>query len=70
ATAGEVSFEYVGKGSLVHTLLIEKVSGFKLQVSSGKKATGKVALAPGTYTLYCDIPGHRAAGMEATLTVA
>jgi uncharacterized cupredoxin-like copper-binding protein len=67
--AGEVSFEYVGKGSLVHTLLVDKVSGFKLQVSNGKKATGKVALAPGTYTIYCDIPGHRAQGMEATLTV-
>lgn len=69
STNGELTIEYVGKGSLVHTLLIEKVSGFKLQVSNGKTVSGKVALTPGTYTIYCDIPGHRASGMVATLTV-
>lgn len=27
------------------------------------------SLAPGTYVLYCSLPGHEALGMEATLTV-
>ena len=54
-----------------HTLVFDggKVPGFKLQANSGNSAQLKVNLKPGKYTFYCDIPGHRAAGMEGTLTV-
>ena len=39
--------------------------GFELQVPTGKNAA-KVDLKQGqTYTIYCTIPGHRAAGMQA-----
>lgn len=70
AAAGQVSFTYEDDGNLVHTLLIEGRSDFKLQVNSkGETAKASVELAPGTYTIYCDIAGHRAAGMQATLTV-
>jgi plastocyanin len=53
-----------------HTLLFTdpKLSGFQLAVPQGPK-TGKVDLKPGTYTIYCSIPGHRAAGMQATVNV-
>ena len=53
-----------------HTLVFDggKVPGFKLEASSGKSDELKVDLKPGKYTIYCDIPGHREAGMEGTIT--
>lgn len=69
AKTGDITIAYVGDGSLTHTLLIKDKSGFKLQVSHDTK-TGTVNLAPGSYTLYCDVPGHESAGMKATLTVS
>jgi len=70
---GLKTIELKNQGSLAHTLLIEqdgkKIEGFKLSTAPKKTDSGKVNLPPGTYTIYCDITGHRAAGMEATLTV-
>ena len=46
-----------------------KVPAFRLVASPGKAVGGTVTLPAGTYTMYCDIPGHEAAGMHATVTV-
>lgn len=61
---------YVGKGG-THTLVIDSLTtaGFELAVSGAETDKGKVDLKPGTYEMYCTIPGHKAAGMDATLTV-
>ena len=71
ATAGDVTIRYANSGVIQHTLLIDGVNGFKLDVAtSGETDTGTVKLTPGTYTMYCDVAGHRAAGMEARLVVS
>ncbi len=61
---------YVDKGG-THTLLFEEpqFSYFRLEVPKGP-ATGKADLPAGKYTIFCDVPGHRAAGMWADLVVA
>lgn len=70
--AGAIKIQLVNDGTLPHTLLIEKVSAFKkLSVTGkGQTATGTATLEPGTYTIFCDVAGHRSAGMEATLVVS
>jgi hypothetical protein len=54
-----------------HTLVVDDptFTGFQLAVPGGPRS-GKVELQPGDYTIYCTIPGHRAAGMEASVSVA
>jgi uncharacterized cupredoxin-like copper-binding protein len=38
-------------------------------VQPGGTATVSATLKPGTYTFYCPVPGHEAAGMKGTLIV-
>jgi plastocyanin len=54
-----------------HTFVFDndKVPGYQLEVNSGQSDAKKVKLEPGKYAFYCDILGHRAQGMEGTLTV-
>jgi len=62
----EISFTSAG-GS--HTLAFDdpRFRGFELAVPEGP-VRGKVELKPGTYIIYCSIPGHREAGEQATIT--
>ena len=68
AQAGVVGIDFSSDSGL-HTFVIDRLDGFKLE-SSGHETTGKVDLQPGKYTFYCDISGHRAQGMEGTLTIS
>lgn len=53
----------------IHDFVIEGLPGFLIESSAGTTHSGKVELKQGEYTFYCSLPGHRAAGMEGTLTV-
>jgi plastocyanin len=69
-TAGRVSVAYVQDDGVPHTLTLEGADGLDLEVSgSGDTDTGEVDLPAGEYVLYCDVSGHRQAGMEASLVV-
>ena len=69
AKPGIVQINY--GGATGHTLAIQdpKFDGFELKSDANPKS-GKVQLAAGKYTIYCTVPGHEAAGMKATITVA
>ena len=70
AKAGNLTIGYKNDGQLLHTLLIEGHPEFKLSVARNQPSTsGAIALPPGTYTMFCDIPGHREEGMVAQLSV-
>ena len=70
ASPGVVEIEYILDGFQAHNLLIEGYEeDLVLEVENGETANGSISLEPGRYILYCDIAGHREAGMEAQLLV-
>jgi plastocyanin len=70
---GKITFDVTNAGKIPHDLVVSGpgVTGTAKTplVNAGKTATLTVTLAAGSYTLYCSVPGHRAAGMVAKLTV-
>jgi plastocyanin len=65
---GELTIALVNDGGQQHSLVIEG-KDFKVLTNGHQTKSGKVTLEPGTYTIFCDITGHRQAGMEAKLEV-
>jgi uncharacterized cupredoxin-like copper-binding protein len=66
------TFELDNEGQIPHDLVIEgpDIDNTKTPViGGGEKAKIDVALQPGTYKLYCSVPGHEAAGMVTEITV-
>ena len=74
AKAGNVTIDFNNPNSaLGHDVCVQDPNGKKLgcsQVVTGGKTTLDLSnLKSGSYTFYCSVDGHRAAGMEGTLTV-
>jgi plastocyanin len=71
---GEQQVSYLQEGDTRHTLVVETadgaaVDGFELEVDGSPSDVGTIDLEAGRYTLYCDVAGHREAGMQADLVV-
>jgi plastocyanin len=72
--AGKVIIEFVNHGQDEHNLnAVEptegSVAGSLPNTASNAHLSLTVDLHPGSYTLFCSLPGHAAKGMKATLTV-
>lgn len=65
---GKVRFIAENRGLISHTFLIEG-RGKDVYLEPGESYAFDIRLGKGTYRLTCTIPGHSAAGMEATITV-
>jgi mono/diheme cytochrome c family protein len=71
ATTGHVTLRMKNMSSTPHDIAITGggVSQIGAIVSNGGVSTVSTTLKPGKYTFYCSVDGHRAAGMQGTLTV-
>jgi plastocyanin len=70
APAGKVTFDMPNKSSISHNIALKNVSGAAGKiVPQGGTSTFTATLKAGTYTFFCEVPGHEQAGMKGTLTV-
>lgn len=71
AKPGEVDITFKNDAPVPHNIAVDGTdAGVSDTVDNGGTAELKITnLAAGTYEYYCDIPGHRQAGMVGTLTV-
>ena len=75
AKAGKVTIQFTNSSPVPHNLTIQQGTGGAIvgatpTFSGGGTKTLTVTLKPGTYTFYCSVDDHRAAGMHGTLTVS
>ena len=77
-TAGPVTVTMANMSGVQHNIAFEAgengatAKGPKIAASAfitKGETSVKLSLKPGTYTFFCEVPGHRAAGMYGTLTV-
>lgn len=73
APAGDDVFVVTNEGAIEHNFVIESDAKTKVAeiaiLEPGETLQVHAALQPGTYVIYCSLPGHRDAGMEAVLRV-
>lgn len=74
--AGTYTIEAVNDGTFPHDLWIapqgsnDALAHTTVLSGQGQKASFQVDLKAGTYSIWCAVDGHRARGMEGTITVS
>jgi len=70
--AGSYDFDVKNDGHIPHDFVVQGngVDERTPTIQPGKSETLSVDLKPGTYDVYCSIPGHKQAGMDVKLTVS
>jgi len=75
ASSGKVVFFLVNTGTISHDMVIRDTAGNRVSgaaselVSAGDSFVFTVTNLPaGSYTFFCDQPGHEASGMKGTIT--
>jgi nitrite reductase (NO-forming) len=68
ATEGDVAIRITNLDAFDHDFTIDDL-GVHVVFGAEETIDTSFEAAPGTYTFYCSIPGHRESGMEGTLTV-
>jgi uncharacterized cupredoxin-like copper-binding protein len=72
-SAGRYTLTAVNRGHMSHNLVINGPGVNKMQTSllaPGQSGSVTVTLRPGTYDIYCSVPGHKSAGMDVHITVS
>jgi uncharacterized cupredoxin-like copper-binding protein len=69
--AGRYTFDVSNDGKVPHDLVVKGAGAQKgtPTIDPGQSKSLQVDLKPGTYDVYCSIPGHKQLGMDVTLTV-
>lgn len=73
ANAGNITIALTNESSVPHDVAVEdsagKVLGTSEEITQSDTDLELKDVDAGSYTFFCTVPGHKAAGMEGTLTV-
>jgi nitrite reductase (NO-forming) len=65
----DVTFVLPNNGAVLHTFVIDELGVHSGDIPAGETVEIVVNAPAGTYEYYCDVPGHKVAGMVGTLIV-